>query len=271
MRDWGPKLLGTPAVWRGAVKNIGRHPGLSALAEVALMFAPALPAYLWLWPNVRGTEWLMPVQAIVYFYFLAGSLIVGLRRWNLRQLGVNRQGVGLSLICGAAFLLVFALGRLATDLPLSPQPLTLRRLAGEVGFYLGLVGPIEELLFRGLIYRALEEWRGSRWAIWGSALAFGLYHIGWQGPLGALGCFLIGAVFGTIRWRAGGIVGLIVTHALLDLISVELYASLTIEQVRGMHIARPALAIVGDGLLLALVIFLWKFRQSDAQTSNEEV
>ncbi len=27
----------------------------TALAEVALMFLPALPAYLWLWPNVEGT------------------------------------------------------------------------------------------------------------------------------------------------------------------------------------------------------------------------
>jgi len=241
--------------------HIRLSPSLAALAEVALMFLPAIPAYLWLWPNVKGTAWLMPVQVAVYLYFLAGCLFIGLRRWDLGQLGLNRQGIGLSLLCGTAVLIILVLGRLATDLPLDPQPLTLRRLVGEIAFYFGLVGPIEELLFRGLIYRALDEWRGTRWAIWGSALAFGLYHIGWQGPLGVLGCFFLGLLFGAIRWRAGGIVGLILTHGLIDVIVMELYAGLTVEQARQIRVAHPALAVLGDGLVLALVLYLWKFRQ----------
>jgi len=240
--------------------HIRLPPSLAALAEVALMFLPAIPAYLWLWPNVKGTPWLMPVQMAVYLYFLAGCLLIGLRRWDLGQLGLNRQGIGLSLLCGTAVLMILVLGRLATDLPLDPQPLTPRRLVGEIAFYFGLVGPIEELLFRGLIYRALDEWRGTRWAIWGSALAFGLYHIGWQGPLGALGCFFLGLLFGAIRWRAGGIVGLILTHGLIDVIITELYPGLTVEQARQIHVARPALAVLGDGLVLAIVLYLWKFR-----------
>jgi membrane protease YdiL (CAAX protease family) len=252
---------GTRVELPNAVVEMRRHPSLSALAEVAAMFLPALPAYLWLWPNVKGTAWLMPVQVVVYLYFLAGCLVIGLRRWNLSQLGLNRQGVGLSLLCGTVVMLIFTLGRLATDLPLGLRPVTLQRLAGEIGFFFGLVGPIEELLFRGLIYRALEEWRGTRWAIWGSALAFGLYHIGWMGLLGALGCFFLGLLFGAIRWRAGGILGLILIHGLIDLAHVEMYPGLTVEQARGIHAVRPALAILGDGLLLALVVYLWKFRQ----------
>ena len=38
------------------------HPSLAALAQVAIMFLPGIPAYLWLWPNVEGTAWFMPVQ-----------------------------------------------------------------------------------------------------------------------------------------------------------------------------------------------------------------
>jgi len=243
------------------VRHTRRHPGLAALAKVALMFLPAIPAYLWLWPNVEGTAWLMPVQVAVYLYFLAGCLLIGLRRWNLGQLGLNWHGLGLSLTCGTVVLTILVLGRLATDLSPSPQPLTLRRLAGEIAFYFGLVGPIEELLFRGLIYRALDEWRGARWAIWGSALAFGLYHIGWQGLLGALGCAFLGLLFGAIRWRAGGIVGLILMHGLIDVVNVELYPGLTVEQVRDIHVVHPALALLGDGLLLALLLYLWKFGQ----------
>jgi len=238
------------------------HPSLAALAKVAIMFLPGIPAYLWLWPNVEGTAWFMPVQVAVYLYFLAGCLLIGLRRWNLSQLGLNRQGLGLSLICGTVFLVAWTLGRLATDLPMGLRPITFQRLVGEIVFYFGLVGLIEELLFRGLIYRALHDWRSARLAIWGSALAFGLYHIGWQGPLGALGCSVVGVIFGVIRWRAGGIVGLILIHGLLDVIAEEIWPSLTIEQVSQVHVVHPALGILSDVLLLAVLIYLWKFHPS---------
>lgn len=233
-------------------------PGLVALVHVGIMFLPGIPAYLWLWPNVKGTAWLMPIHVAVYFYFLAGCLIIGLRRWSLSDLGLNRKGVGLSLACGGAFILVRQLGLLALGFSPELQPLTFRRLAGEIGFYFGLVGPIEELLFRGLIYRALDEWRGTRLAIWGSALAFGMYHVGWQGPLGALGCFVAGLIFGAIRWRAGGIVGLILAHSLLDVIALEMHPDLTLEQIRQVQVVHPSLAILGDLILLALIVYLWK-------------
>ncbi len=237
-------------------------PGLSAIIEVALMFAPALPAYLWLWPNVTATEWHTPAEVVTYAYFLICCLIIGLRRWNLGQLGVNRQGIGLSLGCGAIVIAIYLLGRLVTDLPLELRPLTPNRLVRKIAFYFVLVGPIEELLFRGLIYRALEEWRGARWAVLGSAVAFGLYHIGWMGALGALVTAFIGLLFGAIRWRAGGIVGLAFVHGLLDVIATEIDPGLTIKQVDQIHIVRPGFAILGDTLLLALLVFLWKYRRA---------
>jgi membrane protease YdiL (CAAX protease family) len=222
------------------------------------MFLPGIPAYLWLWPAVSETAWHRPVQVAVYLYFLAGCLVIGLRRWNLGQLGLNQQGLALSLLCGLTFLLGRSLVLLATDLPLGLQPVTLRGLVGDIVFYFALVGLIEELLFRGLIYRALDEWRGARLAIWGSALAFGLYHVGGQGPLGGLGTFFIGVIFGAIRWRAGGIVGLIAVHGLADLTIVELYPDLTIQQLGQVHVVHPELVILGYGLMLAVLFYLWK-------------
>ncbi len=104
------------------------------------MFLPAIPAYLWLWPNVKGTGWFVPVQAAVCLYFMAGSLIIGLRRWSSRDLGLNRDGIGLSLACGAVFLAAQVAGRFAVNLPFEPQPVSLAGLIGDIAFYFVLVG-----------------------------------------------------------------------------------------------------------------------------------
>jgi len=98
------------------LRRIWSNSSLGALAEVVLLFTPAVPAYLWLWPAVSGTRWLTSVQVGVYLYFLAGSLAIGLRRWSLSQLGLNRRGILLSLACGLAFILGRTLVLLGTNL-----------------------------------------------------------------------------------------------------------------------------------------------------------
>jgi membrane protease YdiL (CAAX protease family) len=166
----------------------------------------------------------------------------------------------LSLLCGGIFIAERCLAQLALGLPLDLRPFGLWRIVGEVVFYFGLVGIVEELLFRGLMYRVLKDWHGPALAIFGSSLGFALWHIGWAGPF-IVAHFLIGLVFALIRWRAGGIVGLIVVHGLFDLLAVETQTPVTIEtveQLRHMAIANPAAVIVGDVLLLALVLYLWK-------------
>jgi membrane protease YdiL (CAAX protease family) len=235
-----------------------RLPSVSALVEILLLFSPALPAYLWLWPNIEGTGWLGPVQIITYVYFLCGSLFIGLRRWNFNQLGLNHKGIGLSLLFGSVFILGRTFAYLSTNLPLKIQPFSLTRILGEILFYFGLVGFIEELLFRGLIYRALEDWRGVRFAIWGSTLTFGLYHVGSQGLLGALGTSIIGLLFAVIRWRSGGILGLAFIHGLVDFIAVETQPSIDLTHINQIQIDQPILLILSYILLLGPVIYLWK-------------
>jgi membrane protease YdiL (CAAX protease family) len=81
-----------------------------------------------------------------------------------------------------------------------------------------------------------------------------------MGPL-IFAPFIIGLIFGLIRWRAGGIVGLILVHGLFDLVGVEIQTPFTLEsldQIRQIALANPIAILVGDALLLALVIYLWK-------------
>jgi hypothetical protein len=112
------------------------HAARTALVEIGLLFLPAIPAYIWLWPNVTGATGTV-VQALVYLYLLAGCLLIGWRRWTSDQLGLNRRGWKLGLSCGAAWIAMMVVGRLAIGLSWAPQPLTPGRLVFDVVFYFG--------------------------------------------------------------------------------------------------------------------------------------
>ena len=235
-----------------------RQIALTAIVEIAVLFFPGIPAYIWLWSRVSGAA--AEIATIsAYIYFLLGALIIGLRRWNWNQLGVNRQGIVLSLVCGSSLIAVLILGRLALGLSWQFQSPTPARIAYDILFYVGLVGVVEEFLFRGVLFRALVDWRGVRWAIWGTTLAFGIYHVGGQGLVGGFGTAFIGLLFALIRWRAGGIVGLVLIHGLYDIIAIEGWGELaTIDLMRQIQFVNRPMAILCDGILLATFVYLWK-------------
>jgi membrane protease YdiL (CAAX protease family) len=236
-----------------------KNPAISALVEIGVLFLPAVPAYIWLWPNLSGVDQLV-VQSIVYLYILAGTLFIGLRRWTWSQLGINKKGIGISLASG----LVILTGRLMIILSIRwgvhPAQLTLLGVISDLLFYFGLVALGEELLFRGLVYRLLEDWLGLRWAILGSSFGFLLWHIFGQGPLIGITMFLVGLVLALIRWRAGGILGLIILHGFYDLETVWLVAG---DNNRILSQGAPQVIsltwiYIGLALLVGVPVYLWK-------------
>jgi membrane protease YdiL (CAAX protease family) len=234
-------------------------PGTAAMLETGLLFLPAIPAYLWMWPNVSGTsEWI--AQVVTYVYILGGTLIIGLRRWGPGDLGVNRSGIGLSLACGAVLLAGRLLIIRTVDFGLKRPVYSPAGLVGQILYYFGLVGLVEELLFRGLIYQALKEWLGLRWAIWGTSIGFVLWHIFGQGPLVGAAGFLLGLIFALMRWRAGGILGLILVHGLYDLESALLVSNSSQEILDLSQVAIGSLfqAYLGFALMLGVPLYLWK-------------
>lgn len=232
------------------------HPGFSALLEVSVLFLPAIPAYIWLWPNVAGTSaWI--ANSLSDLYAIVGSLVIGLRRWDLSQLGLNCKGFWLSLVCGLAMVAGRTLVILSVDWGLALPQFSPLRLLGEFLFYFVLVGVGQELLFRGLIYRAFEEWRGTRWAIWGSSLGFGLWHLG-GGPLMVAATTLYGLIFALIRWRAGAILGLILVHGLMDFAGILLLPSTDVVGLGRPNIPHPSWMVMGLGLIFAVPMYLWK-------------
>jgi membrane protease YdiL (CAAX protease family) len=228
-----------------------------------------------MWPSLKGPQNDI-VQAIVYLYILAGTLFIGLRRWNWGQLGLNRKGTWLTLACGLAILTGRLMIMLSINWTVRPASWSWFQLAINLVYYFGLVGLVEELLFRGLIYHLLEDTRGVRWAILGSSIGFGLWHIFGQGPVVGFATLLIGLLFALIRFRAGGIVGLIVLHALWDLENAGLAVDANAVLLNPVAITfrYPILVWLGTGLLLLTPAYLgwihprierrWLRKQSEA-------
>ncbi len=234
------------------------HPSLAALVEVGILFMPAIPAYLWIWPTLAGNK-LFIFQVLVYIYILGGSLFIGLRRWTWSKLGFNKKGILLSLSCGLGLLVGRVLIIYSINWTIHPAQLTLIRFLGDMIYYFGLVGLVEELMFRGLIYHIMEDWHGVRWAIWGSSIGFLFWHIFGQGPLMGIVALLIGLIFALIRWRAGGILGLILVHGLYDLESAWLVSADNVLILNQSYptIRFPGLVYLGLVLLVIVPIFLW--------------
>lgn len=84
---------------------------------------------------------------------------------------------------------------------------------------------VEELTFRGLLLRYLEERMTARRALWVSAALFGLFHaLGVTGPAGAVlaivQTFLAGLVLGYVTQRSGRLSRAIFVHGGFNLITV---------------------------------------------------
>ncbi len=238
----------------------------SALVEIGLMFLPGIPALIWLWTPIQNTVWETPANVAVYVYFIVGMLFIGLRRWSWDEIGINRHGIGFSLACGAILILARLFALASTNIPFVWQLTTLDRFIGEIVFYFALVGLGEELIFRGVLWRALEEWRSTRWAIWLTTLGFGIWHIGGRGLGGIAVGIIYGIFFAAIRWRAGGIVGLIIVHALMDSSTVAIVPNIEMNYLlTQVRVVNSWFAILSEITFLGLLIYLWKAprRQAD--------
>ena len=90
-------------------------------------------------------------------------------------------------------------------------------------FLLVVAAPIvEEMLFRGLLYRGLEAKVGALITIMITSVLFGMVHylgFGWPRAV-ATGC--LGLLFGIIRWRTGNTTAAMVTHATINFAAASL-------------------------------------------------
>lgn len=78
-----------------------------------------------------------------------------------------------------------------------------------------VAGPfLEEIIFRGFFFRAIQELKGICWAFWIVAGSFGLLHLEqyWGDPAAVMIVFFIGIVLGVLRIRTGSVWSGVVMH-----------------------------------------------------------
>jgi membrane protease YdiL (CAAX protease family) len=213
---------------RGARPSTGWR---DAVAAFALAFAGGLAIILAVRPGwISGlvAEYLahgwMAAIALVWFFLLDRRFPIG--KFDNRAL---RPWYVVALI-----LILLNLGEAVASPPGAGTRLPNRlTLLGELVFAALVVGPTEELLFRGLIQTslnrsigasmAIKRWR-LRWGTIGAAVAFGLFHLinlGHQG-LGAtleqvFAAVLIGLVIGVLYDRNHNLIGASLAHGAADL------------------------------------------------------
>jgi membrane protease YdiL (CAAX protease family) len=223
------------------------------------LFAPAPPAYLWLWPNIDGGNKHL-ANVLVYLYFLAGCMVIGRRRWNWNELGLNRGGWRLGLAAGVMLSAGRWLVVMGVDWGAPAPVLTWEKILWDVPFYFLVVGLVEELLFRGVLYHAFDSWRGPVWAVVGSSLAFGAYHFVSQGIAGAAATAFLGAILAFARFRGAGLIGLAAAHGLMDVVTIWNTPDFDPSHLQDISIPYPLLIAAGYVLIFAFPLWLWKGR-----------
>jgi len=83
-----------------------------------------------------------------------------------------------------------------------------------------------------------------------------LWHIFGQGPLVGAAMLFYGLIFALIRWRAGGIVGLVLIHGAIDFAAMRMLPAQVI--IARPDILYPRVLILGLVLILLIPLFLWK-------------
>jgi len=157
----------------------------------------------------------MPVnEAIIFGVTL---LFAGYKRESLRKLGLKKVNLRILTIVSVAALLLFLLAvaiSIGEEAVFGPDPMTdlleksmaprdLFQLVAMIAFSLVLVGPCEELAFRGFVQRGFENSVGRMKGLLIASVLFALLH-GLNSLYAIIPVFAISLVLGYLWQRTGG-------------------------------------------------------------------
>ncbi len=136
---------------------------------------------------------------------------------SLKELGLKKPSVRILMIVSVVAVPLLLLGvgiSVGEEMVFGPDPMAELleksvmprgpfQLVAMVALSLVLVGPCEELAFRGFVQRGFENSFGKRWGLLVSSVLFGLLH-GLNTPYAVVPVFVVGLVLGYVWQRTGG-------------------------------------------------------------------
>lgn len=143
-------------------------------------------------------------------------------RMSLRELGITGERIGLSLLVNIAVMAIAATVVILIAGPrlfLNPH---ISRHAWFPFFYIFLSCPSQEFLYRGLLFPLMERAgiRHGTALILISTAAYVFLHILFNKPYMLPLTFAIGIAWGTIYWRVRNLWGIMLSHALLGMLTI---------------------------------------------------
>jgi len=176
-----------------------------------------------------------PVIIVNEVLFAAMALLIAFKisRWSREDLGLTRQGplsntlLGI-LVGGAGYVAAAALLYLMNlfvpiEVPSWFVEMLKPKDALDLAVFLALtwilIGPCEELFFRGLVQGSITRWRGSKAGIVAGAALFGVAHFDPSLWFRIPATVLLGLVYGVVCDRRRSLFPAAVAHALNDSIA----------------------------------------------------
>jgi membrane protease YdiL (CAAX protease family) len=165
--------------------------------------------------GVLGTELVFGAVAVA---------VLQARRYPLRTLYPQPSWSG-ALAGAALYLVATTLATLAMKLAPQPAGMPITEMAAQAHVTLPMVtllsivnGAYEEVFLLGYLMRGLRRY-GASTALGITLLVRLLYHM-YQGPVGALGVLLFGAVIGVYYLRTGRLFPVVASHVIADLVGL---------------------------------------------------
>lgn len=159
------------------------------------------------------------------FFILAGFIAYCfLKRYSFHELGFRTDNLSSSLLWN---LLFSAIGVLIlycgykTGLFKNHSPTYLPTL---YIFYIFFLGPVQELLFRGVLFAEMKRIKilNSKWILFISSCSFCFLHIIYNHPPLLIISLISGLIWGTIFIKSPNIWGISISHSLLGAVAMFL-------------------------------------------------
>ncbi len=198
----GFAVLAAPRLWAG-LRDEWRTPAFQLVAVTVGLPLVAVGALL----QSVHVAWLWPVLLLSFLVIL--SFLRPLEAWGLHRVHIVQSlGAGLVVVLGLWALL--ALGYRAQGVPVAWPPLSAFAVlaARQVG-----VALVVESWLRGVAFATVAEWKGWPTAVVGTTLLGMALQSGLSAEALAW-AMLTGIAFGVIRARTGNVSGLVIPHAL---------------------------------------------------------